>query len=265
MVQMIASYRMKKVPSICGLQNMKRIQFDDPNDKVDVVRRIKLKVSENMITAAGISLPDSWKPMSDKTEIDVFPIPNLTNSIVDVEKQFMDSVQKGNHAFKVPNVQKLKVIEIKRIQNKTLYKQYAAKRLQLEKQNPTGTKNEQNCGMEQTRQLYSINTNGFNRGYCGKHGTWFGQGVYFTPDASYSARAWLAQPGVSQKQFMYQSLVLTGEYTLGKKDMRAAPSKDPKDPLKLYDSVVNDVNNPEEFVIFHDTQAYPEFLITFQC
>lgn len=65
--------------------------------------------------AAGISLPDSWKPMSDKTEIDVFPIPKSDQLYSDVEKQFMDSVQKGNHAFKVPNVQKLKVIEVNQV------------------------------------------------------------------------------------------------------------------------------------------------------
>ena len=30
-----------------------------------------------------------------------------------------------------------------------------------------------------------------------------------------------------------------------------------------YDSTVNDVNNPEIFVTYHDAQAYPEYLIRF--
>uniref|UniRef100_A0A0E9XMI1 PARP catalytic domain-containing protein n=2 Tax=Anguilla TaxID=7935 RepID=A0A0E9XMI1_ANGAN len=31
----------------------------------------------------------------------------------------------------------------------------------------------------------------------------------------------------------------------------------------LYDSVTDNPNNPSMFIIFHDIQAYPEYLITF--
>ena len=56
--------------------------------------------------------------------------------------------------------------------------------------------------------------------------------------------------------------VLTGDIALGhSKDIQPPQRYSDKD---LYDSNVDDVKNPQIFVIFHDTQAYPEYLITFQ-
>ena len=62
---------------------------------------------------------------------------------------------------------------------------------------------------------------------------------------------------------MYLAGVLTGEYALGKEGMIVPPPKDPKDVNLLFESVVNDVQNPIIFVTFFDAQAYPEYLITF--
>ena len=38
---------------------------------------------------------------------------------------------------------------------------------------------------------------------------------------------------------------------------------DESKPLVLYDCSVDNLQNPMEFHIFNDTQAYPEYLITF--
>ena len=56
---------------------------------------------------------------------------------------------------------------------------------------------------------------------------------------------------------------LTGEFCKGAKGMRFLPPKNPSNKTVLYDCAVDDVANPMEFVIFHDAQAYPEYLITF--
>ena len=45
--------------------------------------------------------------------------------------------------------------------------------------------------------------------------------------------------------------------------MRYLPPKNPQNPTVLYDCAVDDPAKPMEFVIFHDAQAYPEYLITF--
>ena len=61
---------------------------------------------------------------------------------------------------------------------------------------------------------------------------------------------------------MYMCKVLTGEYAQGKQGMRVLPSK-PRKKNEIYNSLVDNVHDPYIFVIFHDAQAYPEYLITF--
>ena len=64
---------------------------------------------------------------------------------------------------------------------------------------------------------------------------------------------------------MFLARVLTGEYTRGNQYMKTPPPKDPsKNELVLFDSVVNDMDSPNMFVIFRDAQCYPEYLITFK-
>ena len=89
---------------------------------------------------------------------------------------------------------------------------------------------------------------------------WFGQGVYFANDASYSARNWVSQPDQSNRKKMYLAHVITGHYCAGKKGMKYL---DERMSGVNYDCAVNDVNKPLEFVIFNDTQAYPMYCIEF--
>jgi poly [ADP-ribose] polymerase 10/14/15 len=46
--------------------------------------------------------------------------------------------------------------------------------------------------------------------------------------------------------------------------MRVPPSNPNGRQHALYDSVTNDMKDPTMFVIFHDTQACPEYLIYFK-
>ena len=51
---------------------------------------------------------------------------------------------------------------------------------------------------------------------------------------------------------------------MGKSRMRVPPSKPGRDAHALYDSVVNNVANPGMYIIFNDTQAYPDYLVQFK-
>ena len=91
--------------------------------------------------------------------------------------------------------------------------------------------------------------------------TVYGVGVYFAKDADYSAQDIYSPPDSSDNKYMFLARVLTGEYAQGHSgDIQPPPRKSEKD---RYDSNVNSVTNPTIFVIFHDAQAYPEYLITF--
>ena len=88
----------------------------------------------------------------------------------------------------------------------------------------------------------------------------YGQGAYFGAKSCYSAKVYADDSGMKR---MYQALVLTGDYTIGIRDMRVLPSN-PANPGFSFDSAVNDMDNPDIFVVFLDNMAYPEYLITFK-
>ena len=90
-------------------------------------------------------------------------------------------------------------------------------------------------------------------------GNLYGQGVYFGKDASVSLHYAKGSPG---QRCMYLVRVLVGKSCQGTKDMKTPPFLNGING-KRYDSAVDRPVNPREFVIFYDTQCYPEHLITF--
>ncbi|CAH3019591.1 unnamed protein product, partial [Porites evermanni] len=92
-------------------------------------------------------------------------------------------------------------------------------------------------------------------------GTRFGQGVYFARDARLSL---IYTQKSDALRYMYHVRVLVGNYCQGDDQMKVPPAKDPTRKEILYDSTVDKTVNPEQFVIYHDNQCYPEHLITFQ-
>ena len=91
-------------------------------------------------------------------------------------------------------------------------------------------------------------------------GTDFGRGLYFARDASLSVNY---AGGGSGGRFMYLARVLVGQYCAGNSSMIVPPPKNPSRPETLYESVVNNTGDPSIFVVFYETQCYPEYLITF--
>ncbi|PFX14655.1 Poly [ADP-ribose] polymerase 15 [Stylophora pistillata] len=121
------------------------------------------------------------------------------------------------------------VVKIERVQNPTLYGTYMIRKRKMDLGKVTG----------------------------------FGNGVYFSKHASYSARSNYSPRDGSGYRFMYLARVLVGEYTVGRHGLLTPPPKDPNYPTVLYDSVVDQIPNPSIFVVFFDWQSYPEYLITF--
>ncbi len=93
----------------------------------------------------------------------------------------------------------------------------------------------------------------------------YGHGTYFARDAKYSCQTRYSPGDGNNNRYMYYCRVLTGEFTRGTVNIKKVPPpKDPSRPHIHYDSTVDKETNPSIFVTFYDTQAYPEYLITFQ-
>ena len=86
--------------------------------------------------------------------------------------------------------------------------------------------------------------------------------MYFARDACYSATEQYSPRDDDNKKHIFLAKVLTGEFTASDPNYLTPPSKG-GDGLILYDSVVDNVDEPGIFVVFGDAQAYPDYLITF--
>ena len=75
---------------------------------------------------------------------------------------------------------------------------------------------------------------------------------------SYSASGKFSPRDHSNHKYMFVVKVLTGE--LGRYDDTQPSTSTGK---THFSCGVDNINNPTEFVIYNDTQAYPEYLITF--
>ena len=62
---------------------------------------------------------------------------------------------------------------------------------------------------------------------------------------------------------MFYCRVLTGEYTAGRAGIITPPVKN-VDTQAWFDSVCDNVISPSMFIVFDDTQAYPEYLVIFR-
>ncbi|XP_076464939.1 protein mono-ADP-ribosyltransferase PARP14-like [Babylonia areolata] len=215
----------------------------DPSDTVSVMRKDKIK------DLAGGQVPDTWEEHTSNETVKLVPLKATDQEYQDVASGFSASV--GN----------VTITNIHRVQNPHLYNQYIAKKVHLEKQNP-GIQNEKTLWHGTSADaLTNINHHGFNRSYCGKNATMYGNGVYFAVNARYSASPQYSPPDPSGNRYVYQSKVLVGHPTTGNQNLRVLP---PRQGPILYDSATDNPNGPSMYVIFNDTQAYPEYMITFK-
>ncbi|CAG2248586.1 unnamed protein product [Mytilus edulis] len=96
--------------------------------------------------------------------------------------------------------------------------------------------------------------------------TAYGKGVYFAVNVSYSAPSYSRVDPTDGLKRMLMCKVLAGEFTVGNSSMRTPPPKTQSAAGShiLYDSTTNNVSSPGMYVIYHDSQAVAEYLVTFK-
>mmetsp|Transcript_1373 Transcript_1373/g.2565 ORF Transcript_1373/g.2565 Transcript_1373/m.2565 type:complete len:569 (+) Transcript_1373:45-1751(+) len=107
--------------------------------------------------------------------------------------------------------------------------------------------------------VHNIISNGFNRAYCGRHGTKLGHGTYFSASPEYSVRFCGRK---ASRRLMLLAKVLTGVSVKGNAELIEPPYRD-AERLKRYDSTVDDIESPGIFCVFRDFQALPLYLVEF--
>ena len=91
-----------------------------------------------------------------------------------------------------------------------------------------------------------------------------GKGNYFAVNPLYSANERYACPNANNEQFMFLTHIIAGKYCKGSANINTPQI--PNSNGKLYDSMVDNVQNPSIYVLGagSDERTYPEFLIKFK-
>lgn len=178
----------------------------------------------------------------------------LPESDPEFKAVIQNMAQKGGEEF-ISNVDK-----ICRIENYRLYKTYRSCREHMTWVNDTETFNERILWHGTSADvLGNIYRDGFNRSYCGRNATAYGNGVYFAESFEYSASPTYSPPDTKGQKFIFQCRVLTGHFTQGKQGLKEPPLRTAE---FRFDSVVDNMSQPTMFVVFKDMQVYPEYIIT---
>ncbi|KAK3085052.1 hypothetical protein FSP39_023555 [Pinctada imbricata] len=154
--------------------------------------------------------------------------------------------------------------QIFRIQNPSLFRSFEIKKNEFQRIYTSREPVKQLWHGTTANTIQQINRRGFNRNFCGKNATSYGEGVYFAKSSSYSIKDKYSVPDENGYKYVYLCDVLVGKYTKGSKGLRDPPAIDERHQHIRYDSVVDREQDPSLFVIFHDTQAYPKYLIKFR-
>ncbi|KAM9165497.1 protein mono-ADP-ribosyltransferase PARP10 isoform 2-T3 [Pangshura tecta] len=189
-------------------------------------------------------------------EVKLVPLAQGSEEFRDTVRQFYDTLEDFHN--------KIRIVKVEKLIHPLLYKQYQLKKACMEKA----------CGHEAVERLLFHGTteeasreicqHGFNRSFCGKNATLYGHGVYFAVNAVLSVQEQYSPRSADGSKYVFVAKTLTGDYTAGSRDMRAPPLKEAAEAPLRYDSVVDNPKKPAIFVIFNDTQAYPQYLITCQ-
>jgi poly [ADP-ribose] polymerase 10/14/15 len=182
--------------------------------------------------------------------------------MVEVLKTAADFKDVADRFYATCNESEWWIAKIERVQNLPKWKQYQTHKQTVESRRPGNDANEKRLfhGTEKDTTT-QINRNSFNRSFCGINGTVYGQGVYFAANAQYSSANTYSPPDDQDNKYIYLARVVVGDFCVGNSSMRTPPSQ-PGTSDMLYDSTVDQLNQPSIYVAYLDAQAYPEYLLT---
>ncbi|XP_037832646.1 protein mono-ADP-ribosyltransferase PARP14-like isoform X2 [Kryptolebias marmoratus] len=250
-----ANHNLENKDTARGIQDAQGVLWQVDLQNMEATTRVpgqrtKLKRLENL---PDFIYPLYWDSMAPGEAMKVVPLQPSSQEYQTVKEGFKRSCNKT-------------VMKIERLQNIHLRRAYEAQKKHLTEKNiQSGGAGEKFLYHGTTQDSSdSIMKTGFNRRFAGQNATAYGEGTYFAVNAIYSAHPTYSKPAADGSQLMFVARVLTGVYTQGQSGMKVPPARDAQQPHDRYDSVVDKTNNPDMYIVFHDDQAYPDYLITFK-
>ncbi|XP_030002653.1 protein mono-ADP-ribosyltransferase PARP10 isoform X2 [Sphaeramia orbicularis] len=251
------AWRMKQTKIDILLDHQPHIINFEKMQECNIASGKSVKISRKLLNLGDV---DGDVPEEEYSLLSNLPeaskVDEESDEFQSVVKQFYETIQEFHS--------KIRIIQVEKLMNRLLYNQYKLKKAsvlqraiypQIERTLYHGTSE---------ASVKEICIHGFNRSFCGKNATVYGQGVYFAVNSALSVQDQYSPPNADGYKFIFVSKVLTGDYTKGCHSMKTAPLKETGDIPLRYDSVTDDITKPSMFVIFNDTQAFPEYLITCQ-
>ncbi|KAM9302613.1 protein mono-ADP-ribosyltransferase PARP10 [Morus bassanus] len=190
----------------------------------------------------------------EEEEVRLMPLAEDSEEFCDTVRHFYETLEELHSHISIVKVEKLI--------HPLLYKQYQLKKASMEKTCTGGTVERVLFHGTTETSSREICLHGFNRSFCGKNAALYGLGVYFAVHAAVSVQEQYSPRNADGSKYVFVAKVLTGDYAVGSQGMRAPPLRQGAGAPLRYDSVVDNPLQPAIFVIFNDTQAYPQYLIT---
>lgn len=248
-----ANHSLENNETVAGVEDAQSSRWSVDPQRSKATRSGQTAKLKRLVNLPDFTLPLYWDNMATGEDLKKFVLDPSSPEYRTVKEDFKRTAQKT-------------VMKIERLQNVHLRRAYEVQKKRISEKNRQeggagefllyhGTTHD-NCD--------SITKSGFDRRFAGQNGTAYGEGTYFAVNANYSADPRYSKPAADGSQLMFVARVLTGVYTQGRAGMKVPPANPSSQSLDRYDSLVNVADNPSMYVVFHDNQAYPDYLITFK-